>query len=362
MKIAVITCYSDPDHIRAQIIRAAAKAYPGAKVIVIKNQHRGLRRYKEVVSKLINVRRHQRPDVYVLTFRGQELLPVVLLVAGLKPVIFDEHLVPSAYVAGDQYRRNFSTLLKYRLIRLSEPLYRVWIRHCRFILSDTNAQAELSARTSHVNFRQYRILPAGTDETSFTPTGANKTALSAAPFTVLVHGALLYSPSGIDILLAAAELTKAEQSVQFELIGGPKAAAKKIATSVLNGAQISYQPAVAWETWPEALKTASLSIGMPFSPYSATQLAITNDVYQALASALPVLVPDNEATSAIFQDKINALVLPQTDAETLARVIRWAARHRNELVDIGRGGRKLYEREFANEVVIRQFKNLLDEL
>ena len=88
MKIAVITCYFDPDYVRSRTIRSAVRSYPGAQLLVVKNSHKGLLRYPEVVWKLIQLRRRQNPDVYILTFRGQELLPFVLLIAGLRPVIF----------------------------------------------------------------------------------------------------------------------------------------------------------------------------------------------------------------------------------------------------------------------------------
>src|SRR6476469_6769940 len=143
MKIAVITCYHDPDYVRARTIRAALKAVPGVKVLEIKNTHKGMLRYPEVLWKIWKSRRNDRPDAYVLTFRGQEILPFVQLMIGKKPLVFDEFIVPIAYANGEKHKKSLKIRVFYMLARLSEPMYRLWLQKCRVVLSDTKAHAEL---------------------------------------------------------------------------------------------------------------------------------------------------------------------------------------------------------------------------
>src|SRR5208282_1914461 len=97
MKLAIITCYHDPDYVRARVLRQSLKQLPNINLIIIKNRHKGLLRYPEIIWKLYKLKIANRPDAYLLTFRGQEMLPFVLLAAGKKPVIFDELIVPIAY-------------------------------------------------------------------------------------------------------------------------------------------------------------------------------------------------------------------------------------------------------------------------
>ena len=96
-KVAVITNHADPDYIRARSIRAALKTLPGIQMLVIKHSGNKYLRYFEIIWKLVRVRFTEKPDVYLITFRGQEILPIVLLLAGRRPVIFDEFIVPIAY-------------------------------------------------------------------------------------------------------------------------------------------------------------------------------------------------------------------------------------------------------------------------
>jgi len=181
MRIAVITCYHDPDYVRARSLRAALKGMPDVKIVVIKNRHKGLLRYYEVITQLRRVLKTQKIDVCLLTFRGQEILPFVLLLAGKRPVWFDEFIVPIAYATGEQHRRSMAIRLKYFLARASEPMYRRWLRRCAAVLADTAAHAELSARLSHMNLSKYTAVPVGTDENLFKPVQA---VTKPAPFRV----------------------------------------------------------------------------------------------------------------------------------------------------------------------------------
>ena len=91
-KIAVITCYPDPDYVRARALRQALQALPDLDVLVIKNKSRGIKRYFEVIAQIIATRVTKRPDVYLLTFRGYELIPLLQILAWPKPIIFDEFI------------------------------------------------------------------------------------------------------------------------------------------------------------------------------------------------------------------------------------------------------------------------------
>lgn len=362
MKVAVITCYFDPDYVRARTIRAGVKAYPGAQLIVVKNQHKGVLRYPEMIWKLIELRRKQRPDIYLLTFRGQEMLPVVLLVAGLKPVIFDEFIVPIAYATGENHRRSVGTSIKHFLARASEPLYKLWLRQCRVILADTEAHAELSARVSRVNLRQYRVLPVGTDEQVFTPTTLTKDVLITKPFQVFFYGLLMTPLQGVEVIYAAAEQLKDKPDIEFLIVGGNKQTARRVSELATQGVHITYKAWIPFEELQQTIHSSALCLGGPFGGTPQANHVIGTKEYQFLACAAPTVVGDSEVTALFFKDKENALVVPQADPEALAKAISWGALHRSELVDIGRAGRKLYEREFSSEVIAGEIKKLLDEV
>src|SRR5581483_5008721 len=95
--IAVITCYHDPDYVRARTLRAALDRLDDVRLVIVKNRHRGLLRYPEVIRQVRRLQRQQTIDAYLLTFRGQEILPLMLRLACRTPLIFDEFIVPLAY-------------------------------------------------------------------------------------------------------------------------------------------------------------------------------------------------------------------------------------------------------------------------
>ena len=129
MKIAVITCYRDPDYIRARALRAALASIPGTEVIVIKNSAKGAKRYLEVIRDIIKVRLTRKPDVYILTFRGYEMLPIVRILTMGKVMVFDE-LVNAVewFVYEHKKLRGFGA-------KLLGWGYRLWANSCRFILA-----------------------------------------------------------------------------------------------------------------------------------------------------------------------------------------------------------------------------------
>lgn len=358
MKIAVITCYFDPDYVRARVIRSALTSLPGVRPIIIKNQHRGLWRYPEVLWKLWRVKRDQKPDAYLLTFRGQEILPWVQLIIGKKPLIFDELIVPIAYATGENHSRTLAIRVKHFLARRSENMYRRWLRRCYAILADTTAHAELSARISHVNLSKYTVVPVGTDETLFKPLPA---VVPAEPFRVFYYSTGMQPLHGLAYVLEAAKRLRASD-IEFLIVGGKKPLRHAVARAVEQGAHITYEPWIDFKELPQTMAASGICLGGPFGDTPQAHHVITTKTYQMLAAGVPVLVGASEATQEFFIDKENALVVPQADAAALAKAIEWAQKHPAELRIIAETGRKLYEKQFSGIAIARILQPLLDPI
>ncbi|MFZ1484284.1 MAG: hypothetical protein WAS36_04710, partial [Candidatus Saccharimonadales bacterium] len=151
MTILVVSCYHDVDYVRAKTLREGVKKIPGVHMVPIRNTRKNLLRYPEVLLQLYKAKKEHKPAAILLTFRGQEILPLVLLLAWKTPVIFDEFIVPIAYATHEKHARSFKTSLYHTLARLGTPLYNYCLKRCKTILSDTKAHAELGARASHSN-------------------------------------------------------------------------------------------------------------------------------------------------------------------------------------------------------------------
>jgi glycosyltransferase involved in cell wall biosynthesis len=358
-KIAVITCYFDPDYVRARTIRAALQAMPDVRPIVLKNTHKGLLRYPEIIWKLWRLKRAERPDAYFLTFRGQEILPFVLLLAGKKPVIFDELIVPIAYATGEHHNTSVAIRIKHGLARMSEPLYRRWLRRCAFILADSQAHADLSARTSDMNLRKYVTVPVGTDEKVFVLAAPTK---KSDAFQVFYYSTGMQPLHGVPIVLAAAELLRNNEAIEFLIVGGKKPLRDAVLVSQGQGAHVRYEPWIPFEKLPATMRASGLNLGGPFGDTPQAQNVITTKTYQSLACAVPTLVGASPATSEYFVDKQNALVVTQADAEKLASAITWASTHPTELKAIGENGRKLFEKSFSTAAIARRLQPIVDAI
>jgi glycosyltransferase involved in cell wall biosynthesis len=345
MKIAVVTCYFDPQYVRGSVIRAALSHDDSWRVVPVVNRSRGVARYPEIVLRLIWTRIRHRPDLYILTFRGQEILPVVLLVAGRRPVIFDEFIVPILYATGEAHRRSAAIVVKHLLSRLSARSYSRWLRRCALVLADTAKHASLSAGVSGVPVERYRVLPVGADETVFRPRPRSVTGTDGAVFRVVYYGNML-PLHGLPTVLAAAELLADDPSIGFLLVGGGAAAESLVARSAARGAHVEWIERVDYRDLPELIAGADLCLGGPFGGTPQAQNVVTGKTYQFLASAAPTLIGENDASGA-FTDGDDTLIVRQADPLALAEKIRWAAGHREELPGIGARGRRLFEEHFS---------------
>ena len=357
MKIAVVTCYHDPDYVRARSLRAAVAAQPGVRPIVIKNKSKGFLRYPQVLWQMLVIKWRQKPAAFLITFRGQEILPMVLLIAGRTPVWFDEFIVPSAYARTEKHEKSFGTSVKHFLARVSEPLYNFCLRRCETILSDTLAHAELSARLVEINLSHYLPVPVGTDEKLFKP---SENIQKSDPFQIFYYSTGMQPLHGIPYVLEAAERLAGDRRFQFVLVGGKKPMEQAVAASVARGARIEYRSWVPFSELPKLMRESGLCLGGPFGGTFQAEHVITGKSYQSLACGVPTVVGANVATEQYFKDKVNSLVVPQKDVDALIAAYIWAVENPRELALIGERGRRLYEREFSNEALARIIAPLVD--
>lgn len=357
MKIAVVTCYHDADYVRARSLRAAVAAQPGVTPIIIKNKSKGFMRYPQVLWQMFRVKWRDKPTAFLITFRGQEILPFVLLIAGRTPVWFDEFIVPSAYARAEKHKKSFSMVVKHTVARLGEPLYNFCLRRCRTILADTAAHAELSARTSQINLSRYLPVPVGTDEKLFKPSSKTK---KAEPFQIFYYTTGMQPLHGIPYVLEAAERLAGDRRFKFLLVGGKKPMEQAVAVAVARGARVEYRSWVPFDELPKLMRESGLFLGGPFGGTQQAQHVVTGKTYQSLACAVPTVVGANVATEPLFKDKVNSLVVSQKNVDSLVAAFVWAYENPRDLAIIAERGLKLYQREFSNDALARIIAPLVD--
>ncbi len=345
--VVSITCYFNPDYVRSRTIRTALLDDPSVALVIIKNRHTGLLRFPEVLWKLLVVRIRVRPDAYLLNFRGYELLPFLVLIAGRKPIVFDELVNPVLVVNEHRtQKRGVIKMLMCGWVVLAR-LYYVLLKRCTVILSDTPAHAAYSAQLAGIDPKRYAAVPVGTDETLFYP---QKTApRPSGIFQVFMYSTGGQPLHGIPIVLEAARLLKKHTDIEF-VLSGKGLIAERAAEARKDGAHIKHTEWIPFETLPDIIRSSGICLGGPFGDTVQAQYVITGKTYQFLACAAPVIVGKSE-TLKLFSDKINSLVVPQADPRALADAILWAKNHPKQLTAIAREGRKLYETQFSQQII-----------
>lgn len=358
MKIAIISCYDQIDYVRTLTLRPAFAAAKNVQTIIVKNKHKGLLRYLEVPLKILKTKFRERPDVYVITFRGYEMLPFVLMIKGKKPLIFDEYINAAEYLA-----EHNTLATESRLGKLFLRWYSGLLRRCRFILADTESHADYSAKLTGIDRNRYVALPVSTDESLFYPSAAQYVPSKDGTFRVFYYGVMkrLY---GLEYLLeAAVALAKTHPQVEFTISDPRGDQAKALEAAIAKGARIKIHSGwIPFETLPKRMIEADLCIGGPFGKTLQSQFVIATKTFQMLACARPALVAKNLTANEGFQDKKNCLLVPQANPKAIAEAIGWAADHPKELEKMGQEGRRLYEARFSQARVARDVQRMISAL
>ena len=362
MKVVSITCYFDPHYVRSRVFEHALAQTPGIELVTIRNSRRGLSRFFEVTWMLVKLRfnRHSKqPDIYWLNFRGYELLPLVLLLAGRKPVIFDEMINPVEVLTEHRKQRAGTPIGTLMGLWTAFALLYYWLlKHCSVILADTEAHKHYTASLSHVPLQRYKAVPIGTDETVFKPREAAIANKKRPAFQVFYYGSMV-PLHGAEYLIAAAEQLKDIPEITFLIAGKSSRYESAIAAAVKAGARITRRDWIEFATLPNIMHESAICIGGPLGGTVQSQFVITTKTYQSLACGALTLVGSNEATNEFFRDKANALVVTQADRQALATAILWAYENQSELSAIAAHGHQTYERHFSSQSIQQAMKSIL---
>ncbi len=347
-KVCLITCYKQPDYIRAKTLRAALNRLEDVELIVVKNKHIGLWRYIEVICKLIAARLTKHPDIYFLTFRGYEMLPMTRLLTLGKPLIFDEFINLVEWVVDEHHKIKQKSLLA----KILYNSYRFWLKKVNLITTDSKSHAEYSANLMKLPIDKYVPLIVSTDEQTF---DGSKVASRRhkRPFRVFYYGNML-PLHGIEVVLQAMRNLKG-QDVELQLIGGSTKVQQMIKQAKSDGVKVDYKTWVPFTDLPSYMQSADVCLGGPFGDTIQSQFVITGKTYQLLRIGRPVIVGQN-LESGIFTDKLNVLTVKQNNADSLAGAILWAQSHPVELKKIGQNGRKLYQNKLSNRQLSEQLR------
>lgn len=353
IKVAYILCYRDPNYIRSKSLVRSLKLLPNIVLYEIINEKKGVSRYFEVLARLLQTRFKEKPDVYILGFRGHDIFWPCRFITSGYPLIFDELMSPSDAMINEGKLGAIGVFFGYVAYVIE------WIisRLSNQILTDTEIHRSYLSSYFKLSHDKIAAVPVGADENLISCV-RNRT-LSDGPLKVLFYGTFL-PLHGMNIIVEAACLLRGED-IEFTIIGGTGKTLKqflgRLHTESL--ANIKHIPWVNFDRLiAEYVGPSDVCLGGPFGGTPQGLRVVTGKTQQFLAMGKPTVVgkiPENGG----FIDRVNCLLVDQNDAADLANAIRWANAHRGELSRIGEKGLLLYQKNFSIDVISKRMEAIL---
>lgn len=358
IKVCYLLSYRAPNYTRTATLLAALQQVPNIELTVIKNSRTGLTRYLQTLVGLIKYRRREKPDVFILGFRGQEVFgPYYPFMRGSK-IIFDEFINMHDWFVSEQKRlKDGSWAMK------SLDAYMRWaVKKSNYVLTDTAAHAELSAAMYDVPLNKFVPIPVGAEEGVFKPV---KDRTTGSSFEVFFYGNIL-PLHGLEVILDSIKLLEHSgriNNIHFTLVGGrgkPKMTRMIKTFMIENKLQdhVIHLPWVDYHELPDYVAKADLCLGGPFGGTGQAGRVVTGKTYQFMAMAKPTVVGEGGNTKD-FVNRDNCLMVKQGSPEELTDAIAWGVQNKKKLKLIGNNGRKLFEERFSSLATSRTLEKLL---
>ncbi len=168
-------------------------------------------------------------------------------------------------------------------------------------------------------------------------------------FQVFFYGS--YIPlQGIEYILAAADMLRDLQGVEFMLVGAGQTKPEMIKIAQAKSlAAVRFLDAMPYEKLISMIKSADVCLGI-FGATAKAAKVIPNKIIDYLACGRPTISGRNAELEACFADRQDIIYCRMGDAGDLASKIR-EARGADSLAVMGRNGRKKVERLFSRTVL-----------
>ncbi len=356
-KVGYVLAYYEPDYIRTRALVNALKHIPKVELHTAINSNRSILRYLQTAYRLVVMRIRQHPDLYLFGFRSHESYWLFRALTFPKPVIFDEFINMHTALTKEKKKIKESSLVA----KLARAYVRMIHKSARKILTDTQLHAQSSSRTYGTPKNKYGIIYVGTDESVFFPQRKLSKSRSKGKLEVFFYGNI-QALHGIDVILEAAKILR-QDGIHFTIIGGKGSPAtiKSIRSKIkLDGLDnVSYTEWADFSSLPGLIGVSDVCLGGPFGATEQAKSVITGKTFQFLAMAKPTVVGDIDEDAG-FVDRQNCLIVKQGSADALARKLRWAVDHKQELPSIGTAGYDLYKSRFSSEALSHALADIIN--
>ncbi|OPY04367.1 MAG: putative glycosyl transferase [Syntrophaceae bacterium PtaU1.Bin231] len=342
-KLCYILCYREPNYVRSMSLMAALRRMRGAVVLEAVNTSAGWIRYVETIVRLIRCRLTEKPDTYVLGFRGYEIFWVARLLTAGRALVFDHMMSPYDSLLNERKAIRRGGILDALVYRYERGI----LRSSDLVLTDTVTHQRFISKRFGIPSGKIAVVPVGTDESLFYPRHGPE-AQGKERLHVLFYGS--FQPlHGVPVILEVARRLR-NKPVHFTIAGGKGPGKGDLGTHDESPANVTRLGWVPYRELPAMIARADLCLGGPFGDTGQAQRVITGKTFQFLAMGKPVVVGRIDEDAG-FEDRHNCLLVTQGSVEALEEAVLWCLANRDRLEEIGRNGRLLYERCFSTACI-----------
>ncbi len=339
-RVCYISCYHQLNYPRRLQFIEALKESEHIEAFFALNQSKTFYRFVEVLIQLIKIRWKHNIDVYILGFRGNDLLFPVRLITLFKPLVFDS-FVPFYQAMRYDNKWGLPSFLVQILAAIIYCYEWLCLRLTKKIITDTVSHREHYIDAFNVPPDTIEAVYLGSSAQIPSPNGTKKTD----NFIVFYYGSML-PLHGLTYVLKAAQQLKEDSTIQFEIIGG-KPTIIEPQLQNLNLTNVRYTPWMEFDQLMEKAQNADLCIGGPLGNTAQAQHVITGKTFQFLKMGKATLIGINKESKRFdLKDKSNCLLIEQADSTQIIEAILWAREHNLQLNDIGKAGHQLYNSLF----------------
>jgi glycosyltransferase involved in cell wall biosynthesis len=283
-------------------------------------------------------------DVMIVGYPGHFDMPAARRVAGRRPLVFNPLVSLWDTLVGDRARFSPGS----RAAGVLRQIDRLAFRRADLVVADTAQNARYFAEQFSLPCERTAVCLVGAEDDVFRPgwqpTGA---------FEVLFVGKLI-PLHGLETILGAARLVP---EIPFRIVGS----GQLDAVLANRPANVTWVPWIEYEDLPDTIQVAGCALGV-FGTSEKAARVIPNKAYQALACGTPLITADTPAARELLTHEQDALLVAPGDAAALAVAIRRLAGEPLLARRLGSAGRATYEGRASEEVLGRQWRELLESL
>lgn len=353
--VCYVLSYRDPHYIRTESLLRALEACRGVRIVTAMNTHRGLRRYIETLMSLRRVKREVNPDAYIIGFRGHEIFWLVKRLVGRQPVILDALMSPYGALHDERKAGAVGRMLAPAV----RALERRMLCRANVVLTDTRLHVDYYSKVFGLPADRCIAVPVGAVE-ECSVAGGGASSDRPGEFSVLFYGSFLRL-HGVETIVESAALLK-DLPIRFDFIGGRRDHARRLKRTCakLGVTRFTHRH---WLPFPslirDAIPRATICLGGPFGGTPQARRVVTGKTSQCLALGRATVIGKIDEDYG-FVDRVNCLLVDQSDAAALAAALRWAYAHRELLGDMGAAGRRLYEERLSVRVIAEQLPRIFE--